>query len=94
MNFLFKKNLLKLNYFALIFVIFIIIYFIILFATYIFQRNLLYHPQENNYSGDQLRVSIEKVIIKTQDNIELIAWYHKKIIITKQFFFCMEMLDL
>ena len=78
MNFIFKNKLVKMNYFALIFVIFIIIYFIILFATYIFQRNLLYHPQENNYSGDQLRVSIEKVIIKTRDNIELIAWYHKK----------------
>ena len=66
------------NYFVLIFLIFIIIYFFIVVGVYLFQRNLLYHPQENNYSGDKLTVPIEKVIIKTDDNIELIAWYHKK----------------
>jgi fermentation-respiration switch protein FrsA (DUF1100 family) len=46
--------------------------------VYLFQRNLLYHPTENNYSGDKLLVAIEKVKIKTQDNIELISWYHNK----------------
>jgi len=39
---------------------------------------LLYHPGENNYFGDKLTVPIEKVKIKTQDNIELMAWYHSK----------------
>ena len=78
MNFIFKKKLVKMNYLALIFLTFIIIYFLILVATYVFQRNLLYHPKENNYSGDQLNVSIEKIIIKTEDNIELISWYHNK----------------
>jgi len=39
---------------------------------------LLYHPTENNYFGDPLIVTIEKVKIKTQDNIELLSWYHKK----------------
>ena len=78
MNFLFKNKLIKMNYFVLIFLIFIIIYFFIVVGVYLFQRNLLYHPQENNYSGDKLTVPIEKVIIKTDDNIELIAWYHKK----------------
>ena len=78
MNFIFKKKLVKMNYFALIFLTFIIIYFLILVATYVFQRNLLYHPKENNYSGDPLSVSIEKTIIKTEDNIELISWYHNK----------------
>ena len=78
MNFLFKKNLLKMNYFVLILLIFIVIYFFILISTYLFQRNLLYHPGENNYFGDQLTVSIEKVKIKTQDNIELMSWYHSK----------------
>jgi len=38
----------------------------------------LYHPTENNYSGDEILVSVEKVKIKTQDNIDLISWYHKK----------------
>ena len=78
MNFLFKKNLLKMNYFASILLIFVVIYFFILISTYLFQRNLLYHPGENNYFGDQLTVSIEKVKIKTKDNIELMSWYHRK----------------
>ena len=78
MNFLLKKNLIKMNYFTIIILTFLFIYFVILFTTYFFQRNLLYHPTENNYSGDELFVSIEKVRIKTQDNIELLSWYHNK----------------
>ena len=78
MNFLFNKNLLKMNFFIIILLIFVIIYFFILVSTYIFQRSLLYHPTENNYSGDTLTVLIEEVKIKTQDNIELLSWYHKK----------------
>ncbi len=66
------------NYFVLILSIFVIIYFFILISTYLFQRNLLYHPTENNYSGDQILVSIEKVKIKTQDGIKLMSWYHNK----------------
>ena len=78
MNFLFKKKLMKMNYFTNILLIFVLIYFFILISTYIFQRNLLYHPTENNYSGDQILVSIEKVKINTQDGIELMSWYHNK----------------
>jgi fermentation-respiration switch protein FrsA (DUF1100 family) len=78
MNFLFKKNLTKMNYLTLILLTFLLIYFFILISTYVFQRNLLYHPKENNYFGDELLVSIEKVKIKTQDNIELLSWHHKK----------------
>ena len=36
-------------------------YFFLLFIIFIFQRNLLYHPTENNYSGDQLEVSVKKI---------------------------------
>jgi len=78
MNFLFKKNLIKMNYFTIIILTFLLIYFFILFTTYFFQRNLLYHPKENNYFGDPLRVSIEKVKIETQDNIQLLSWHHNK----------------
>jgi len=53
-------------------------YFLIMFALYLFQRNLLYYPTVNNYSGEKLNVSVEKVKIKTEDNIELLSWYHKK----------------
>jgi len=63
-------------YYTLIFVF--TIYLVITLSLYFFQRNLLYHPTENNYSGDRLIVLIEKVKIKTQDNIELLSWYHNK----------------
>jgi len=56
----------------------IVIYLIFTFILYSFQRSLLYHPAENNYYGDELIVEIEKVKILTDDNIELLAWYHKK----------------
>ena len=35
--------------------------FLVSLGLYVFQRNLLYHPTENNYSGDTLTVNIEKV---------------------------------
>ena len=66
------------NKFTLILIIFVVIYIFILISTYVFQRNLLYHPTENNYFGDKLLAPIEKVKIKTNDNIELLSWYHKK----------------
>ena len=78
MNFLFKKDLIKMNFLTVLLLIIVSIYFFILISTYIFQRNLLYHPTENNYSGDQITVSVEKVKIKTQDDIELLSWFHKK----------------
>ena len=63
-------------YFSLI--LLLIIYLIIVFFLYFFQRNLLYHPTENNYSGDELKVSIEKIKIKTNEDFELLSWFHKK----------------
>ena len=65
-------------YFIKIITIIIIIYFLFIGILYFFQRSLLYHPSENNYSDDNLTVSIEKIKIKTQDNIDLLGWYHKK----------------
>ncbi len=56
----------------------VLVYFLVTLGLYIFQRSLLYHPMENNYSGDRLTVKIEKVKITTEDNIDLLAWYHKK----------------
>ncbi len=53
-------------------------YMLVLIFLYFNQRNLMYHPNENNYSNDQLSVNIEKVKILTKDNIELVGWYHKK----------------
>ena len=68
----FRKNLLQF--------IFIIsfIYFLVLVFLYFYQRNLLYHPNVNSYSGDKILVDIKKVKILTSDNIELIGWFHEK----------------
>ena len=56
----------------------VLLYLTITFILYYSQRSLLYHPSENNYSGDKLTVSIEKIKIRNDDNIELLAWYHEK----------------
>ena len=70
-------------------------YLVITFVLFFFQRNLLYYPSINNYSGEKLNVSVEKVKIKTEDNIELLSWYHKKIlVIIKLSYFCMAMPEL
>ena len=68
----FRKNLLQ-----FILIIFFIYFFVLVFL-YLFQRNLLYHPNENNYQRDKILVDIKKVKISTSDNIELLGWYHKK----------------
>ena len=56
----------------------ILIYLCILVLLFIFQRNLMYLPEENNYSGDKIKVDIEKVKINTSDNLDLLGWFHKK----------------
>ena len=65
-------------FFLKLFLIIFIIYLFTLAILFFFQKKLLYHPSENNYYGDELTVSIEKVKIKTKDNIELLGWHHKK----------------
>jgi len=64
-------------FFALILIIFFFYFFVLVFL-YFYQRNLLYHPNENNYSKDKISVDIKKVKILTSDNIELLGWYHEK----------------
>ena len=66
------------KFFLSSFLIILLVYFSILIFLFLFQRNLLYHPTENNYDQDNLTVPIEKIKIKTKDNIELLAWLHKK----------------
>ena len=56
----------------------IAIYVSVLILLFIFQRSLMYHPLENNYSGDRMEVEVEKVKIITSDNINLLGWFHKK----------------
>ena len=66
------------NFFLELFIGIVAIYLIVLIFLFFFQRNLMYHPDENNYSGDNLEVNIEKVTIKTTDNINLLGWFHNK----------------
>jgi fermentation-respiration switch protein FrsA (DUF1100 family) len=74
-----NKNIKKLGVYSLqLILIIFVIYFFILVFLYFYQRNLLYHPNENNYSEDKILVDIKKVKILTSDNIELVGWYHEK----------------
>ena len=68
----FRKNLI------LFFQLIVLVYLVILIFLYFNQRNLMYHPNENNYFGDQISVNINKVKITTKDNIELLGWFHEK----------------
>ena len=47
----------------------VVVYLSVLILLFIFQRSLLYHPLENNYSGDKLEVEVEKVKIVTSDTV-------------------------
>ena len=76
------------NYLMNILSIFVLGYFIFLVSTYIFQRNLLYHPKINNYDDHKLSVKVEKIRIKTSDNIELLSCTIIKILTKiKHYFF-------
>ena len=41
----------------------LVVYFSILILLFIFQRNLMYHPNENNYYGEKLEVEIESTFL-------------------------------
>ena len=49
------------NFFLDLFIAIVAIYLIFLIFLFFYQRNLLYHPAENNYSGDNLKVKIEEL---------------------------------
>ena len=76
------------NYLTNILSIIVLGYFVLLISTYIFQRNLLYHPKINNYYGHELSVlkGLSKIIkrdkpaliIETGDDIKIIEKNLKK----------------
>ena len=54
-----------------------IVYFLITLVIYFYQRKLLYHPSENNYLDENsLTHKIEKISIKSEN--DLIGWYYFK----------------
>jgi len=56
-------------------------YILLLIAVFFFQRNLLYHPDLDNYVKNQDIIEptdIEKVKIATKDNIDIAGWFYNK----------------
>ena len=53
-------------------------YIIIVLFTYLFQRRLLYHPSENNYTGDEIQFEYKEVFIEVDKDIKLKSWFLEK----------------
>ena len=56
----------------------ILCYFLVVIFVFFYQRNLLYHPFENNYASDKVNFEYEEIFVPTSDGKELKAWFHKK----------------
>ena len=56
----------------------ILAYIGITIFIYFYQRNLLYHPSENNYLNDKVSFEYEELFINTDENISLKSWFIKK----------------
>ncbi len=56
----------------------ILFYLLVVIFVFYYQRNLLYHPFENNYTTEKANFSYEEVFIPTSDGKKLKAWFHKK----------------
>jgi len=59
-------------------------YLIILTYVYLFQRNLLYHPLNNDYQGDEINFDYNEIFIQNNEDIKLKAWLHEKDLINKK----------
>ena len=70
----------------------ILVYFLIILFVYFYQRNLLYHPSENNYLNDKISFNYKEIFIETDENIKLKSWFiEKDLKNSKQFYFFMVM---
>jgi len=58
--------------------ILILCYLLIVIFVFFYQRSLLYHPSENNYTSEKANFNYEEVYIPTSDGKKLKAWFHKK----------------
>ena len=56
----------------------IIAYIVVITFIYFYQRNLLYHPSENNYQNDKIQFNYEEIFIKVDEKIKLKSWIIKK----------------
>ena len=56
----------------------ILAYFSIILFVYFYQRNLLYHPSENNYLNDKINFNYKEIFIETDKDIKLKSWFINK----------------
>ena len=54
------------------------VYLLVLLFIYFTQRNLLYHPGENNYLDDKVQFSYKEVLIEVNQDIKLKSWLIEK----------------
>tara|TARA_Y100001970_G_C14202691_1_gene842093 strand:+ start:628 stop:1428 length:801 start_codon:yes stop_codon:yes gene_type:complete len=56
----------------------LVAYIVIVVFVYFYQRNLLYHPSENNYQDTKIEFDYDEIFIKVDDEIKLKSWIIKK----------------
>ena len=56
----------------------IIAYLVVIIFIYFYQRNLLYHPSENNYQNDKIQFNYDEIFIRVDKKISLKSWIIKK----------------
>ena len=66
------------KYLYLIFSSTVIAYLFVIIFMYFYQRNLLYHPSENNYQNDKPQFNYEEVNIDVESDIKLKSWFIEK----------------
>ena len=68
----------KIRYMLTLVTTVILCYLLVVIFVFFYQRNLLYHPFENNYSSDEANFEYEEVFVPTSEGKKLKAWFHKK----------------
>ena len=56
----------------------ILAYILVMIFVYFYQRNLLYHPKENNYAGDTIEFEYKEEFIEVEQNIKIKSWFIEK----------------
>ena len=56
----------------------VVAYFVVVVFVYFYQRNLLYHPSENNYQNDEVKFNYEELYIEVENEIRLKSWLINK----------------
>ena len=68
----------RLKYMLTLLAIVILCYLVVIAFVFFNQRNLLYHPFENNYSTDKPNFTFKKIFVENSDGNVLQGWLHEK----------------